>query len=78
MTQVQKLFERMCDIARGAALITGTTVDIKQVAAYSDLINNETLNDLIQENLERCDPHWIHGGGTGLCEEIPVRDHRAG
>ena len=56
VTQVQKLFERMCDIARGAALITGTTVDIKQVAAYSDLINNETLNDLIQENLERVVP----------------------
>ena len=56
VTQVQKLFERMCDIARGAALITGTTVDIKQVAAYSDLINNETLNDLIQENLERVIP----------------------
>ena len=53
---MQKLFERMCDIARGAALITGTTVDIKQVAAYSDLINNETLNDLIQENLERVIP----------------------
>ena len=35
---------------------TGTTVDIKQVAAYSDLINNETLNDLIQENLERVIP----------------------
>ena len=56
VTQVQKLFERMCDIAKGAALITGTTVDIKQVAAYSDLINNETLNDLIQENLERVIP----------------------
>ena len=56
VTQVQKLFERMCDIAKGAALITGTTVDIKQVAAYSDLINNETLNDMIQENLERVIP----------------------
>ena len=30
VTQVQKLFERMCDIARGAALITGTTVDINR------------------------------------------------
>ena len=54
--QVKELFERVNDIARGAALITGTTVDIKQVAAYSDLINNETLNDLIQENLERVIP----------------------
>ena len=46
----------MCDIARGAALITGTTVDIKQVAAYSNLINNDTLADLVQENLEHVIP----------------------
>ena len=52
VTQVKKLYERMCDIAKGAALITGTTVDIKQVAAYSNLINNDTLADLVQENLE--------------------------
>ena len=48
VTQVKKLYERMCDIAKGAALITGTTVDIKQVAAYSNLINNDTLSDLVQ------------------------------
>ena len=46
----------MCDIAKGAALITGTTVDIKQVAAYSDIINNDTLNDMIQESLEKVIP----------------------
>lgn len=56
VTQVKKLYERMCDIAKGAALITGTTVEIKQVAAYSNIINNDTLNQLIQENLERVVP----------------------
>lgn len=56
VTQVQKLYERMCDIAKGAALITGTTVEIKQVAAYSNLINNDTLNGMIQENLEHVIP----------------------
>ena len=60
VTQVKKLYERMCDIAKGAALITGTTVDIKQVAAYSNLINNDTLADLVQENLE----HWFRIGYT--------------
>ena len=55
-TQVKKLYERMCDIAKGAALITGTTVEIKQVAAYSDVINNDTLADLLQENLEHVVP----------------------
>jgi len=56
VTQVKKLYERMCDIAKGAALITGTTVEIKQVAAYSNIINNDTLNDMIEENLERIIP----------------------
>ena len=52
VTQVKQLFDRMCDIAKGAALITGTTVDIKQVAAYSDIVNNDTLNELVEENLK--------------------------
>lgn len=56
VTQVQKLYERMCDIAKGAALITGTTVDIKQVAAYSDIINNDTLNSVLQESMEHFIP----------------------
>ena len=51
VTQVKKLYERMCDIARGAALITGTTVDIKQVAAYSNVIENDTLEDIMYENM---------------------------
>lgn len=60
VTQVKKLYDRMCDIAKGAALITGTTVEIKQVAAYSNLVNNDTLADLIQENLE----HFVPIGYT--------------
>lgn len=52
VTQVKALYERMCDIARGAALITGTTVEIRQVAAYSNVINNDTLADLMDENLK--------------------------
>lgn len=57
---MKKLYERMCDIAKGAALITGTTVEIKQVAAYSNVINNDTLADLMEENLE----HFVPIGYT--------------
>ena len=52
VTQVKKLYERMCDIAKGAALITGTTVDIRQVAAYSNVIGNETLEEVMDRNLD--------------------------
>ena len=60
VTQVKKLYERMCDIARGAALITGTTVDIKQVAAYSNVIENDTLEDIMYENMN----HFVPIGYT--------------
>ena len=60
VTQVKKLYERMCDIARGAALITGTTVDIKQVAAYSNVIENDTLEDIMYENMR----HFVPIGYT--------------
>lgn len=65
VTQVKKLYERMCDIAKGAALITGTTVEIKQVAAYSDVVNNDTLADVVQKNLE----HFVPVGYTKEEEE---------
>ena len=51
LTQVKQLFDRMCDIANGAALITGTTVSVKQVAAYSNVIHNETLGVIMDEHL---------------------------
>ena len=60
VTQVKKLYERICDIAKGAALITGTTVDIRQVAAYSNVIKNDTLEELMDENLR----HYIPIGYT--------------
>lgn len=60
VTQVKKLYERMCDIAKGAALITGTTVDIKQVAAYSNVIKNDTLEEIMDAHLR----HFVPIGYT--------------
>lgn len=60
VTQVKKLYDRMCDIAKGAALITGTTVEIKQVAAYSNVIGNDTLKTVMDENLR----HFVPIGYT--------------
>lgn len=60
VTQVKKLYERMCDIAKGAALITGTTVDIRQVAAYSNVIRNETLENVMDAHLR----HFVPIGYT--------------
>lgn len=52
MNQVREIYERVCDIARGAALMTGTTVEIEFDKAISNLLPNVTLEDAMQEVFE--------------------------
>jgi aminobenzoyl-glutamate utilization protein B len=49
---VKELYERINDIARGAALMTGTSVEIRQVAAYSDYRANEVISKRIGEHMQ--------------------------
>ena len=44
--EVREVFERVNKIARGAALMTETSVDIEIVSAYADLLDNPTLDRL--------------------------------
>lgn len=50
--QVQEIYKRVCDIARGAALMTGTEVEIVFDKACSNLVPNVTLNAKMAEVLE--------------------------
>ena len=43
------LYERVCDVARGAAMMTGTKVEIAFDKACSDLLPNEPLEKLLYE-----------------------------
>lgn len=52
VVMVKELFERVCDIAKGAALMTQTKVDIRQVAAYSDYIGNDSIAMKLDANLD--------------------------
>lgn len=51
--QVENLFERVNDIARGAALMTGTRLETQFVKACSNLVDNTTLQEVMQKNLEK-------------------------
>ena len=51
ITQVKELYDRICDIARGAALMTQTSVDIRHVAAYADYIGNDVIQDRFREHM---------------------------
>jgi aminobenzoyl-glutamate utilization protein B len=52
-SQAQELFERVKDIARGAALMTGTKVEWEVKTAMSNLLLNETIIDVMQEKLQQ-------------------------
>ncbi|MBO5070307.1 MAG: amidohydrolase [Roseburia sp.] len=49
---VQETYERVNDIARGAALMTGTQVEISFIKACSNFVVNDTLTDWVQANME--------------------------
>ncbi|MBQ4506721.1 MAG: amidohydrolase [Firmicutes bacterium] len=56
VTDVVELAERVSNCARGAALMTGTTVDIRHVAAYSNLIPNDVIGDVLDKYLHEFIP----------------------
>lgn len=56
VTQVKELYERVCNIARGAALMTETDVEIRQVSAYSNLISNSVICDQVEKHMEELGP----------------------
>lgn len=57
--QLEEIFERVCNVARGAALMTDTRVDIRVVSAYANIVPNRTLRELALEKMrEFCPLHY--------------------
>lgn len=57
--QVQEIYERVCNIARGAALMTGTECEWVFDKACSDYIPNNTLEKILYANFTEIDaPQW--------------------
>jgi aminobenzoyl-glutamate utilization protein B len=49
--QLNPIFERVKDVARGAALMTGTELEIELFSGMSNMLLNETINTVLQKNL---------------------------
>ncbi|MDR1514603.1 MAG: amidohydrolase [Synergistaceae bacterium] len=49
--QVREIFERVTDIAKGAALMTGTAIEVEWDSACSEYIVNDTLARVMYENM---------------------------
>lgn len=50
--QVEEIYQRVNDIARGAALMTGTTMEIDFVKACANVVPNKTLFQVMYKNLQ--------------------------
>ncbi|WP_339320523.1 M20 family metallopeptidase [Paenibacillus sp. FSL R10-2734] len=50
VSQTEEVYQRICDIARGAALMSGTEVEIKFISALSNLVPNTTLETVMHRN----------------------------
>lgn len=51
--QVKELYKRVCDIAEGAALMTGTKVSHYIEKGYAEIIPNHTLARCLYDNMEQ-------------------------
>ena len=50
-TYLAEVYDRVCDIAKGAALMTGTTFKGAQIISnYANILPNDVLNNLVLEN----------------------------
>lgn len=54
--QVYELAQRVHNIARGAALMTETQVEIRVVSSYADVLQNKTLDDLVYKHMQAIFP----------------------
>lgn len=66
------LVERVKKIAQGAALMTETTFDVRQLSGEANLIQNSQLQELMQANLEH-----LSGPGFDAEDEAFARDIQA-
>ena len=58
LDQVNDIYIRLCDVAKGAALMTGTTVKPELIKTCANILNNKTLEQVMQSNLETMKPDW--------------------
>ena len=61
-TTLQDIWKRILDVSKGAALMTGTTVEVTDIGSDADIIGNDALAQAAQKNLEEV-------GGYTMTEE---------
>ena len=68
--EVKSLYARVNDIAKGAALMTGTTERHEFIKASSNIVLNEPLEDVMQVVMEAIDPPKATEAEQAFCREL--------
>jgi aminobenzoyl-glutamate utilization protein B len=70
VAQARALYERVCNVARGAALMTDTQLTIEVDKACSDVLPNATLELALYENMKRLGPVPFDDADRAFASEI--------
>lgn len=52
IAQAREVYERLCEVAKGAAMMTGTSLKITLSQGLSDYVPNQVLGELLQQCME--------------------------
>lgn len=70
LSQVSEIYQRICDIAKGAALMTGTECEIVFDKACSNCIPNETLERLLYDEFSQVGAPKFCAEEKQFCRQI--------
>lgn len=70
MDQVKEIYDRVVNIAKGAALMTGTKVDIVFDRASAELVPNRTIQKILQRKFEEIGPVPVEEKDRKFAREI--------
>jgi aminobenzoyl-glutamate utilization protein B len=68
--QLERMYERVLNVARGAALMTETTLEVDFVAACCDLLPNETIGRVMLRHMKELGPPPFDAEDRVFAEEL--------
>lgn len=75
---LRDLFDRVVDVARGAALMTGTTLEVELAMAFTEYVPNKALGAIASEAMQEVGaPQWDEADfqlATAVPGELRPRD----
>lgn len=69
-TQVEDIYARALNVARGAALMTDTSLEVELVAACHDFLPNQTLQAVLLESMSRLGPPMFDTDDTEFARAL--------